>query len=228
MLNALRGGAYLVRNGMSKDNRQRIEEGFAMVEEGIERISDLSDHMLNYAKEWKLELQRVDLNDLVAKVCELNRQAAAERGVALRRELADGLPAVICDPKLIHMAALDILVNAVDACAWKEYRAGESPEVVLKNSLTQGGDFVVIEVRDNGCGMDDEIQGNIFTPFFSTKKTRGTGLGLALTARIVKLHSGVISVESEPDRGAAFRIQLPIDGPISPGEAVDGQAGSRN
>jgi len=228
LLNALRGGAYLVRNGMAKDNRQRIREGWAMVEEGIERIGDLSNHMLNYAKEWKLESRRVDLNELMGNVCELNRRTAAERGVTLRHEAADGLPAVVCDPKLIHMAVTDILVNAIDACTWKEYRPGESPEVVLNSSLAQGGDFLVIEVRDNGCGMNEEIRRSIFTPFFSTKKTLGTGLGLALTARIVKLHGGTISVESEPERGAVFRILLPIDGPQDPREAVNGQASPRH
>jgi signal transduction histidine kinase len=76
--------------------------------------------------------------------------------------------------------------------------------------------------------MDAEIRQNIFTPFFSTKKTRGTGLGLALTARIINVHGGEISVESEPDRGAVFRIHLPIDGPGDSKEVVDGQAGSRS
>lgn len=228
LLNALRGGAYLVRNGMAKDNRPRIEEGWAMVEEGIQRIGDLSNHMLNYAKEWKPELQRVDLNELVGNVCVLNRQTAAERGVTLRHQEANGLPAVLCDPKLIHMAVTDILVNAVDACTWKEYRSDECPEVVLETSLTPQGDFFVIEVRDNGCGMSEEVRRNVFTPFFSTKKTLGTGLGLALTARIVKLHGGAVSLESEPDRGSAFRVHLPIDGPNDKTEAVDGQASSRD
>ncbi len=199
-----------------------------MVEEGITRISALSKNMLNYAKKWKLELQRDNLNDLVANVCELNLQTAADQGVALRHEVPDGLPAVLCDPKLIHMAATDILVNAIDACAWQDYQADESPEVVLKTSLSDEGDFFVIEIRDNGCGMDAEIRQNIFTPFFSTKKTRGTGLGLALTARIINVHGGEISVESEPDRGAVFRIHLPIDGPGDSKEVVDGQAGSRS
>jgi len=227
MLNALKGGAYLIRNGMAKDNRQRVEEGRAMVEEGIDRISDLSRNMLNYAKEWKLELHREDSNGLVANICEQNQRIAVEQGVALRCEVPDGLPAVLCDPKLIHMAVTDILVNAIDACAWKDYHSGESPEVVLENSLGEGGDFVVIEVRDNGCGMNEEIRRNIFTPFFSTKKTRGTGLGLALTARIIDVHGGKISVESEPDRGTTFCIYLPVEGPTDRRETIDGQAGSR-
>ena len=213
MLNALKGGSYLVRNGMARNNRQRIEEGRAMVEDGIERISSLSHSMLDYVKEWKLELQRVDLNDLVVNVCELNRQTAADQGVALHQEVTGGLPAVLCDPKLIHMATTDMVVNAIDACVWKDYGSDESPEVVMKSSLREGGDFFVIEIRDNGCGMNEEIRRNIFTPFFSTKKNQSTGLGLALTAKIIKVHAGEISVESEPDRGAVFRIDLPIDGP---------------
>lgn len=213
MLNALTGGAYLVRNGMAKENRQRIEEGWAMVEEGIARISSLSHNMLNYAREWKLELQRAKLNDLVASICELNRQAAADQGVALRHETPDGLPDVLCDPKLIHMAATDILVNAIDACAYKDYPSGENPEIVFRNSLADGGEFFVIQVSDNGCGMSEAIQQSIFTPFFSTKKTLGTGLGLALTARIIKVHGGEISVESQPQLGSTFRIHLPVDGP---------------
>lgn len=221
MLNALKGGSYLVRNGMARDNRQRIEEGWAMVEEGIERIGALSNNMLNYVKEWKLDIQRFDLNDLVANVCELNRQTAADQGVALRCELPDGLPAVLCDPRLIHMAVTDILVNAIDACAWKDYGDDERPEVVLKNSLTAVGNFFVIEVRDNGCGMDEEIKRNIFTPFFSTKKIRGTGLGLALTARIINVHDGKITEDSEPDRGTAFHIHLPVDGPRDSREIDD-------
>ena len=80
----------------------------------------------------------------------------------------------------------------------------------------------MIEVRDNGCGMNEEIRRNLFTPFFSTKKTLGTGLGLAVTARIINVHGGEITVESEPDRGAAFRIHLPVDGPRHGGEVEDG------
>jgi PAS domain S-box-containing protein len=227
MLNTLKGGAYLLRVGIAKDQQPQIEEGWAMIEEGIERITNLAHHMLHYAKEWKPELQRANLNDLVAKICEVNRQTSADQGVALRPDLPDDLPAVLCDPKLIHMAVTDILVNAIEACVWKEYASGERPEVVLTNALTDDGDAFVIEIRDNGCGMTEEIRRNIFTPFFSTKKTTGTGLGLALTARLITIHGGGVFVESEPDRGATFRIHLPIDGPTERTEAINGQADSR-
>jgi two-component system C4-dicarboxylate transport sensor histidine kinase DctB len=69
--------------------------------------------------------------------------------------------------------------------------------------------------------MTEDIRPNIFTPFFSTKKTSGTGLGLAQTARIIKAHGGQVLVETEPDRGATFRIHLPIDGPSETRDATD-------
>lgn len=228
MLNALTGGAFLVRNGAAKDDLERVEEGCEMVDRGIERISNLARNMLNYAREWKPEFQRTDLNDLVEKVGDLHRQIADDQGVALRCEVPDGLPAVLCDPNLIHMAVTDLLVNAIDACHWKDYRNGESPEVLLRNALTGSGKSVAIEVRDNGCGMNEEIRRNLFTPFFSTKKTRGTGLGLATTFRTINVHGGEISVESEPEKGTTFRLCLPIDGPREAGEADDGQASSHH
>jgi PAS domain S-box-containing protein len=221
MLNSLKGGAYLIRLGVEKDQRRQVEEGREMLEEGIARIIDLSNHMLHYAKEWKPDLQSVDLGELTARICDLNRQTAAGQGVTLRRELAGGLPAVRCDPKLMHMAVTDILINAIEACVWKDYGPGESAEVVVSSTLADDGRFFVLEVRDNGCGMTEDIRQHIFTPFFSTKKTTGTGLGLAQTARVIKAHGGEVRVESEPDQGAAFRIYLPIDGPSETRGATD-------
>jgi len=213
MLNALKGGSYLIRVGMGKDDQTMVQEGRSMVEEGIERISSLSHNMLNFARDWKPDLQEVDIADLVQSVCELNRHTAADGGVELRHQRSDDLVPVRCDPKLIHMATTDILVNAVDACSWKNYEEGEQPGVVLTESSTADGLEQVIEVRDNGCGMSETVRESIFTPFFSTKKTLGTGLGLALTAKIIRMHGGEIFVESEPDKGTTFRIRIPTLGP---------------
>ena len=228
MLNALKGGAYLVRNGMKTDNRQRLEEGWAMVEEGIERMSGLSLNMLNYAKDWKPDFEEADIKHLLSKVHEVVRQNAADNGVMVQTELPEVLAPVRCDPKLIHMAVMDIVSNAIDACTWKDFSACEVPEVVLRISPEVTPGSVAIEISDNGCGMSADVVKNVFTPFFSTKKKWGTGLGLALTLRVINVHGGTIKVDSKPNEGTTFRVVLPVRGPLDNKETVDGQEGSHN
>ncbi len=228
MLNALKGGAYLVRNGMKRDNRERLEEGWAMVEEGIERMAGLSINMLNYAKDWTPDFEKVNIKEMLSKVQEVVRQAAADKGISVQSELPEILMAVRCDPKLIHMAVMDIVSNAIDACTWKDYDEGDLPKVVLRVAPEVTPGFVTIEISDNGCGMTPDIVKNVFTPFFSTKKKWGTGLGLALTLRVIKVHGGTIKVESKPNEGTTFRVVLPVLGPDENKETVDGQAGSHN
>jgi signal transduction histidine kinase len=80
---------------------------------------------------------------------------------------------------------------------------------------------VEIVVTDNGGGMSEEVRGRVFTPFFSTKEKKGTGMGLAVVARIVSSHEGKTSVESEPGKGATFRVSLPIRGPSLREENAD-------
>jgi signal transduction histidine kinase len=108
---------------------------------------------------------------------------------------------------------MDIVSNAIEACLSKEYEEGESPQIVLMTTHLETPGYIVIEVQDNGPGMTEGVKANIFTPFFSTKKNKGTGLGLALTSRIVSLHGGTIEVYSEPGQGATFHIVLPVAGP---------------
>jgi PAS domain S-box-containing protein len=210
MLNTLTGGSYLARHGIAKNNRERVEEGFAMIDEGISRIRSLSLNMLKYAKEWKLEPEVTDLALIVADIRNAIRQTASGQSITIRSHVSDHLPPVSCDPGLVHMALMDIATNALDACSIKRYTDVETPEIVLDVYLENTGKFVVAEVRDNGIGMTEETKASILTPFFSTKDESGTGLGLSLASRIINLHGGEIHVETEPEKGSTFRITLPV------------------
>ncbi|MHC4941625.1 MAG: PAS domain S-box protein [Planctomycetota bacterium] len=223
MLNALKGGAYLLNSGIAKNNRDRLEEGWQMVEEGITRISNLSLNMLNYAKEWKLELEEVDLTSLIQKINRVFGETANKEGVAFRSDFSGPQLPVICDPSLIHMAVMDIVSNALDACTLKDYPEGEDAEITISVYLQRDVEASVIEISDNGIGMNQEIMKNLFTPFFSTKKQWGTGLGLALTSKIINMHGGEILFDSKPDLGAVFRIVLPVNGPCHNKEIIDGE-----
>ena len=118
-----------------------------------------------------------------------------------------------CDAGLIHSVIMDLVSNAMDTCLAQVYNDGDGPAVgvVVRHPLRS--DHVVIEVRDNGEGMTEDVRKHIFTPFFSTKKQLGTGMGLTVTARMVSVHGGSINVESTPGSGSAFQVILPIDGP---------------
>ena len=223
MLNTLVGGSYLARLGIAKGNQERVMEGIAMVDEGISTIGDLSSNMLKYAKEWTLNLEVTDLGLLVQDLCKAIKQAGRQRGVRVRCDIPDHLPPVRCDRRLIRMALMDIGTNALDACGAKGYRGTEVGEVVFCVFLQSDDDSIVVEARDNGIGMNEETRGNLFKPFFTTKEDMGTGLGLALTSRIVKLHGGDVDVESEPEKGSRFRIALPVKDMSMNQGARDGQ-----
>ncbi len=210
MLNTMRGGLYVARVGQKNENPQQITEGYEMVEEGLARIGDLSHGMLRYAREWKIEPEPVDLVDMLEKIALSSRQTADEREVKITTELDRSLTEVSCDPRLIHMCLMDLVSNALDACDMKDYPEGEDPTLCLRVTRDADNRQTIVEIQDNGIGMLQEVIDNVFTPFFSTKKKMGTGLGLALTARIIDLHNGGIVVESEPEMGATFRITLPL------------------
>jgi len=213
MLGSLKGGSYMVNVGLEEDDRELIGEGWGMVQEGIGHVTDLSSRMLQYVREWEPQLEKAVLGDLVGSVYNSVRDIARGKGIELRAEVPPPSPTILCDPRLIHSAVMDLVVNALDACEWKEYGKVEVPEVILRAYCHEDRRQVVIEVRDNGQGMTDEVKKNLFAPFFSPKKSTCTGMGLALASRIAQAHGGAIEVESEICRGSTFRISLPV-GPL--------------
>ena len=210
MLNACRGGAYMVRIGLSKDDRKMLEEGWEMVQEGINRLTDMSSDMLKYVKEWKPRNESVDITQILSDIFHVIKKTAGDKGVEFKLKIPDGLPLVPCDSKMIHSSVMDIVSNALDACLWKDYDNNEKPEVIMRAYLSEEIDNLIIEVEDNGCGMTDDVKENIFNPFFSTKSKAGTGLGLSITSRMISIHNGKIDVESILNQGTTFRIMLPL------------------
>ncbi len=213
MLSSLKGGSYIIETALEEDDKELLEEGWTMVQEGISHITNLSSLMLNYVRELQPELDDTDVGSLVKSVYVTTREMAQGKGISMQLDVDRNTPAILADPRLIHSVVMDVVANAVDACVWKDYEDDEKPEVVLRARGSDCGDFVEIEVEDNGQGMTDEIKENIFTPFFSTKKKLGTGIGLTMTSRIVRKHGGSIEVESELTRGTKFRVSLPVGGP---------------
>jgi signal transduction histidine kinase len=115
------------------------------------------------------------------------------------------MPTLVFDPEGLHRAVLNVVTNAIDAAADKE----ESGQVMVRAQYSPEEGVFRVAVEDNGPGIPQELMDSLFSPFQSTKKGRGTGLGLAVSQKIVQEHGGRILVESALKRGSQFTLELP-------------------
>jgi signal transduction histidine kinase len=128
--------------------------------------------------------------------------------VKLDVSLGDNLPVILADPEGIHRALLNIAGNALDAVEGRD-----GPQVTIGTRADDN--WVRIVVLDNGVGIAAEQLKDIFKPFVSTKGSRGTGLGLPVSRKILREHGGDISVQSQPGVGTKFTLRLPVKSPLA-------------
>jgi len=210
ILQGIRGGSYLIEMGLSEHDESIIRKGWTLLEKNQNKISDLVLDMLTFSKEREPEPVPADLNQVVADVVELMQSRAAELNVQLHWHPADQMPSLVFDPEGLHRAVLNVLTNAIDAAAENEQTA--RTDVTTEYSAEEGKLRVLID--DNGPGIPPEQIGQLFSPFVSSKRGRGTGLGLPVSQKILTEHGGRIVVSSTPGRGSRFTLELPA---IEPG-----------
>ncbi|MCS6977283.1 MAG: ATP-binding protein [Gemmatales bacterium] len=214
ILQGLRTGSDLIRLGIQEDKRDMIEQGWKVVEKNQARIYDLVMDMLSYSKEREPALEPVDVNQLVRDVLELVDGVLKEKGIQLHLRLAENLPQIQADPEGIHRALLNLVQNAIDALEGRD-----KPALGLATSLDAEKQWLRIVVTDNGCGIATNKLEEIFKPFVSTKGSKGTGLGLAVSRKILREHGGDITAESILNKGSRFTIRLPVQLAASEGQA---------
>jgi signal transduction histidine kinase len=203
----LTGGVYVVETGVELEDKVYRSQGWEMIKRNIGRIERMVLDLLSYAKERQPAYQLCDPNLPAQEVFDLMRSKAEENGVSFKCDLAADLPEAWFDPEGIHRCLLNLVTNAVEACSDAD-RSKKSVEVLLR-SLKPEGWAVEYQVTDNGSGMDQETQKKVFRLFFSTKGSKGTGLGLMMAKKIIDEHKGVIEVISEKEQGSKFAVRLP-------------------
>jgi PAS domain S-box-containing protein len=218
LLMAILGNLDLAQLDLTPVSRSRPFIDHAMV--AARRAADLTNQMLAYSGKGRFDLKTFDLSELVEEMSHLLK-ASISKTVTLNLQTARDLPSIKADPGQIQQIIMNLIVNASEAI-------GDAPGVVtittdslecmedcLKQSLLKDkpetGTYVLLEVKDTGCGMDKETMDRLFDPFFTTKFT-GRGLGLAAVSGIITGHKGAIMVDSEPGRGTAIRVLLPVSG----------------
>lgn len=202
-LNGLRAGQYVIDRAVQLNDTEKLLKGWRVMKNSIHRVEKLTADLLYCAKERTPERQSVDPNQMVREVVELSRENAAAHGVELAAELDETIGKAVLDRESIHRALLDLVTNAIEACA-----ESESGNLVTLGSRGTPGE-ITLSVADNGIGMSDAVVKRLSTRFFSTKGSKGTGLGLMVVRKIVEEHGGALDVDSEPGRGSVFSLRIP-------------------
>jgi signal transduction histidine kinase len=205
IMQGVRFGADMVRTSLAENDRDLLLKGWKLVERNQGRIDQLILDMLSYSKEREPAVEPTDLNKLCEDALDVVRGRAADRNVALEWRPGTNVAAVPCDPEGIHRAVLNIVSNALDAV---EDRT--NPKVAVQTLLEPDGAWAKVIVLDNGPGIPAEQAEDVFKPFVSTKGSRGTGLGLPVSRKILREHGGDILVQSVPEKGSKFTLRIPM------------------
>jgi signal transduction histidine kinase len=196
------GSVDLIDEGIERGNMTFLRTGWPILRRSVGRISNFVEDMLAYSKPRKPQCELVEAQQLVDDVTISISSTLMNRGIVLETDLTGVQARVNCDAPAMYRALLNLLTNAAEAVPNKGGR-------IRISCRTDREGRCVIEVSDNGPGIPFDERVRIFEPFFSTKGSKGTGLGLAVTKKIIDEHNGEISVEDGPERGALFRIILP-------------------
>lgn len=187
------------QNPKERRAKQRIEK----LQRECQRLADLSNDFLRFARVGELELAPCSLQEVIDELIDFFSPTAAQANLVIRAFIPAELPRVALDRQMFKQALLNLFLNAQQAMP-------EGGELTLQAESRDGA--VVLRLIDTGIGMTPEVMSEIFKPFFSTRPG-GSGLGLPTTKRIIEAHGGSISVASEPGKGTMFTIQLPAAAP---------------
>lgn len=205
ILQGIRGGSYLIEMGLNDKDDAIIRRGWSIVEKNQNKIYNMVMDMLSFSKDREPALEWADLNATAAEVVELMQSRAAELGVALDWTPCPDLPEILFDTDGLHRAILNIVTNAIDAA-----EEIANAKVRVSTEWDPAAQVARVSIADNGVGIAEEDLASIFQIFASSKGTRGTGLGLPVSQKIVREHGGKIVVTSRIGEGSTFTIELPL------------------
>ena len=213
MLNVILGNTEMAMEDMAPDDP--LQDIFGEIFSAAKRSADITQQLLAFARKQTITPKVLDFNDTIESMLKMLRRLIGE-DIDLAWLPGANIRRVRIDPSQIDQILANLCVNARDAIADVGKITIETGNATFDSAYCVEhpgfvtGDFVLLAVSDDGCGMGQETLANLFEPFFTTKDVgKGTGLGLATVYGIVKQNNGFINVYSEPDQGTTFRIYLP-------------------
>jgi len=189
---------------MKFDDPAFREKFSSLVPKELDRITSKIDELLNFTKLSRTKFNMVNIKDILENITELMSREMYKHNITIRKNYVDKLPIIIGDEDQLKQVFINIIMNAIDAMP-------DGGEIFLDTKLENN--FVIISIKDTGCGIPKENMDKIFNIFFTTKQN-GTGLGLPITKKIITDHSGNIEIESPPkdaEKGTNFIVKLPVE-----------------
>ncbi|MFH0781311.1 MAG: ATP-binding protein [Pseudomonadota bacterium] len=197
-LSSIKGLAVLLKSHVSVSGGG-VETADILVKE-VERLNRSIGELLDYARPGQLTREPAAIDEIIKKTVSLVQIDAESYKISIVLSLAEGLPMILVDRDKLNQVVLNLLLNALQAMP----NGG-----ILTVRTERDGGMIVISVKDNGEGISPENLQRVFDPYFTTK-SNGTGLGLALTAKIVEEHGGTIKIFSDLSEYTEVRVMLPI------------------
>jgi signal transduction histidine kinase len=186
---------------------RRLEKGTSSSEEAVTairgavgRMEQIMNVALDFSKPLQLNRKEQEATALIRELLQTSTTKAEQEGVELTINVTEQSLMVMVDPLYLERALVNLVNNAIEAS-----QKGQSVSVVLRKR----NDMAIIKIRDHGRGMDEETLRHLFIPFYS-KKSSGTGLGMAVAKKIVEEHEGRITVKSRPAAGTKIAVHLPL------------------
>ncbi len=204
IMSGIKGGSYMVDQGVEGNDQTMLTLGWDLVRSSQDRINQLVLNMLDWSKERKPRYETVDLLETLGNVRDLAEARGREKSVEATLDVGDGEKEIEAEGISVHRCVLNLTSNALDALP--DDRPGKI-EICTRSDEKEG--FIAIDVRDNGTGIPEDILPTLFLAFSSSKGSKGTGLGLAVSRKIAREHGGDITIKTAPDLGTTFTIHLP-------------------
>jgi signal transduction histidine kinase len=218
ILQALRGGADVVEMGLKAQNIAQAAKGWSIVSRNLDKIYNLTLNLLAYSKDRRPAVAPTSINTLVDECLELLAPAASEKGCTILSSVSDNLCPVPMDSDAMHQVLMNLLSNALDAVTPGSGQIVITADIDTSHPSPEAH-HAVISVSDNGSGIAPNLMKHVFELFHSTKGNRGTGLGLAVSKKLVDEHDGTLTVASTLGQGSSFTVRLPM----YPNLPTDGQ-----
>jgi signal transduction histidine kinase/pSer/pThr/pTyr-binding forkhead associated (FHA) protein len=210
----LDGSLNLLKMGIDENDMNLANEALLILSKNHRRLGNLALDLLNLTTDQKLNLRVIDLDDVITELSELMAPQFKQENISISvTKDPSGLPLCVeADEKGLHRVILNLLTNAEQAVLERMEKTGpESPgKVIISARFNDEKDHILVSIVDNGVGIETEKASAIFDMFATTKGMAGSGLGLAVSRKIIEAHGGTIYAAGQKDKGCTMTFSVPV------------------